>query len=158
MSEQHEPLVTLVRNVYLAAPAEEVWPWLVEPDRMRDYSLCYLRTRPVAVGDPVALLGKLGGQVIAEGVVEELIEERKLVHTYQFELEYPEPASRVSFELLRYGDQMCCLQLRHEGLLAGGQTLSSVSTSWDVILSSLKTLIETGHPLPWPNRKSPRAL
>jgi hypothetical protein len=158
MSEPLEPLVTLVRNVYLGAPAEEVWPWLVEPERMRDYSLCYLRARPEAVGDPVALLSKLGGQVIAEGVVEELIEERKLVHTYQFELEYPEPVSRVSFELLRYGDRMCCLQLRHEGLLVGGQTLSSVSTSWDVILSSLKTLIETGHPLPWPNRKSARAL
>lgn len=152
MSE--ETLVTFSRNVYIGAPAEEVWPWLVEPERMREYSLCYLRSRPEAVGDPVALLSKLGGQTIVEGTVEELIEERKLVHSYQFELEYPEPPSRVSFELLRYGDRMCCLQLRHEGLLAGGQTLASVSTSWDVILSSLKTLIETGHPLPWPGRKA----
>ena len=154
MSEPLESLVVFVRNIYIGAPAEEVWPWLVEPERMREYSLCYLRARPEAAGDSLALLSKLGGQVIVEGVVEELVEERKVVHTYQFELEYPEPPSRVSFELLRYGDQMCCLQLRHEGLLAGGQTLANVSTSWDVILSSLKTLIETGHPLPWPGRKS----
>jgi hypothetical protein len=156
MSE--ETLVTFSRNVYLGAPAEEVWPWLVEPERMREYSLCYLRSRPEAVGDPVVLLSKLGGQPIVEGTVEELIEERKLVHSYRFELEYPEPPSRVSFELLRYGERMCCLQLRHEGLLAGGQTLASISTSWDVILSSLKTLVETGHPLPWPGRKTGPAL
>lgn len=158
MSEPLEPQVALIRNIYIGVPAEEVWPWLVEPEQMREYSLCYLRRRPEIVGESVELLSKLGGQVIASGVLEELIEERKLVHTYQFELEYPEPPSRVSFELLRYGDQMCCLQLRHEGLLAGGQTLSNVSTSWDVILSSLKTLLETGRPLPWPGRKSGRRI
>ena len=144
----------LVRNLYIAAPAEEVWPWLVEPARMRDYSLCYLADAPGKVGDPVTFLGNVGGQVVVEGVLEELIAGRKLVHTYQFQEEYPEPPSRVTMELLRYGDAMCCLQLRHEGLISGGSTLSSVSTSWDVILCSLKTLIETGHSLPWPRRKS----
>lgn len=156
MSEPQEILITLARNVYIGAPAEAVWPWLVEPEMMREYSLCYFRSRPEVVGDAVELLSKLGGQPIVLGQVEELVEERRLVHTYDFQLEYPEPPSRVSYELLRYGDRMCCLQLRHEGLLAGGQTLASVSTSWDVILSSLKTLIETGHPLPWPGRKSGR--
>jgi hypothetical protein len=147
-------MTTLTRNVYVAAPAETVWLWLVEPERTREYSLCCLRERPLAVGDPITFVSKLGGQVIVEGVVEELVEGRKLAHSYQFQEEYPEPPSRVTFELLRYGDAMCCLQLRHEGLIPGGSTLASVSTSWDVILSSLKTLIETGKPLPWPGRKA----
>lgn len=143
---------SLVRNVYIAAPAEEVWPWLVEPERTRRYSLCYLAETPDTVGAPIAYLSNLGGHVVVEGMIEELVPGRKLVHTYQFQEEYPEPPSRVSLELLRYGDAMCCLQLRHEGLVPGGSTLGSVSTSWDVILSSLKTLIETGRPLPWPGR------
>ena len=147
-------MITFTRNVYLAAPAEEVWPWLVEPERMREYSLAHLRERPLAVGDPLTLVSRLGGQVIVEGVVEELVEGRKLAHSYQFQEEDPEPPSRVTYELLRYGDAMCCLQLRHENLVPGGSTLASVSTSWDVILSSLKTLIETGKPLPWPGRKA----
>jgi hypothetical protein len=143
----------LVRNVYIAAPAEEVWPWLVEPARTREYSLCYLAETPGDVGQPISYLSNLGGQVVVEGVIEELVPGRKLVHSYQFQEEYPEPPSRVTLELLRYGDAMCCLQLRHEGLVPGGSTVGSVSTSWDVILCSLKTLVETGRPLPWPARK-----
>jgi uncharacterized protein YndB with AHSA1/START domain len=143
----------LVRNVYIAAPADEVWPWLVEPERTRQYSLCYLADPPSTPGDRIAYLSNLAGQVVIEGTIEELVPGRKLVHSYQFQEEDPEPPSRVTLELLRYGDAMCCLQLRHEGLVTGGSTLASVSTSWDVILSSLKTLIETGRPLPWPGRK-----
>jgi uncharacterized protein YndB with AHSA1/START domain len=146
--------VSLARNVYIAAPAEEVWDWLVEPERTRQYSLCYLAEKPSAVGASITYRSTLGGHVVVEGVVEELIPGRKLVHTYQFQEQYPEPPSRVTLELLRYGDAMCCLQLRHEGMVPGGSTIGSVSTSWDVILSSLKTFIETGRPLPWPARGS----
>lgn len=149
-----EETVSLARNVYIAAPAEEVWDWLVEPERTRQYSLCYLAEKPSAVGASITYLSTLGGHVVVEGVVEELIPGRKLVHTYQFQEQYPEPPSRVTLELLRYGDAMCCLQLRHEGMVPGGSTIGSVSTSWDVILSSLKTFIETGRPLPWPARGS----
>jgi len=148
-----ETEAVLVRNVYIAVPAEEVWPWLVEPARTREYSLCCLAEAPGGVGQPISYLSNLGGQVVIQGVIEELVPGRKLVHTYQFLEEDPEPPSRVAWELMRYGDEMCCLQLRHEGMVPRGSTLQSVSTSWDVILCSLKTLVETGRSLPWPRRK-----
>jgi uncharacterized protein YndB with AHSA1/START domain len=148
--------VTFTRRVYLGATAEEVWPWLVEPEKSWQYHLSPLRDRPLAPGDPVQYVSKLGGQVLAEGTVEEIVEGRRLVHTFQFQFdpEEPEPVTRVTFDLIRYGDRMCCLELRHEGLDPEGETCKSVTISWDVILSSLKTLVETGRPLPWPSRRS----
>lgn len=153
MSE-HE--IVLTRRIYVGAAAEEVWLWLVEPERVRQYALAELAERPAAPGDPVRYTSKIGGQVVIDGVAEEVLEGRRLVHTFQFQIEYPDPPSRVTLELLRYGDAMCCIELRHEGLLPGSDTHGSVSTSWDVMLSSLKTLVETGRPLPWPGRSRGR--
>jgi uncharacterized protein YndB with AHSA1/START domain len=149
-------MTSFARRTYIGAPVEEVWPWLVEPELVERYALWLLEERPAATGDRVRCASRLGGQLLAEGEVLEIVEGRKLVHTFRFQLDPPEETSRVSLELLRYGDEMCCLELRHEELDPEGQTLASVSTSWDVALSSLKTLLETGRPLPWPERKRQR--
>jgi uncharacterized protein YndB with AHSA1/START domain len=143
---------TFERRVYIGVPAEEVWSWLVDPERVQRYSLSDLLFRPTAVGDPIQFMSRLGGQLLIDGLVEEIVEGRRLVYTFQFQFDDPEPPSRVTYELIRYGERMCCLELRHEGLEPGGPTWDSVSKSWDVALSSLKTLIETGSPLPWPGR------
>ena len=153
MSDHPTTPVAFTRRVYIGAPAEEVWPWLVEPERVWDYSPSALVERPTAPGDPIQYTSKVGGQVLIDGTVEEIVEGRRLVHTFQFQIEPPEPPSRVVLELVRYGERMCCLELRHEDLDPEGETYRSVAASWDVILSSLKTLLETGRPLPWPGRK-----
>jgi uncharacterized protein YndB with AHSA1/START domain len=144
---------SLQRTTYLGAPAEAVWEWLVEPEQVAQYHPALLQARPRAVGDPVQYASRLGGQVLIDGAVLEIVEARRLVYTFQFQREDPEPPSRVTYELLRYGDRMCALELRHEALEPGGETYDSVATSWDVVLSSLKTLVETGRPLPWPQRR-----
>jgi uncharacterized protein YndB with AHSA1/START domain len=151
--EEERETITLVRRIYIGAPAEEVWPWLVEPERVERYHLAMLKKRPAAVGDRIEYLGKIGYQTVVEGVVEELVETRKLVHTYNFHLDEEEADSRVSYELVRYGDEMCCLEVTHSGLREGGETHRTVDRSWDITLSSLKTVIETGKPLPWPQRR-----
>jgi uncharacterized protein YndB with AHSA1/START domain len=155
MSEERAPhaMAVLTRKVYIAAPAEEVWCWVVEPERVEQYHLSNLAERPHAAGDTVQYTNKVGWQVLVEGTVEEIVEGRKLVHTYQLEFDPPEAPSRVIYELIRVGEQMCCLDVRHEGLDPEGETYRSAVASWDIILSSLKTLIETGHPLPWPKRR-----
>lgn len=153
---ESEETVTLARRVYIGAPAETVWSWLVEPERVEQYHLSLLQQRPSAPGDRIEYVGKVGYQPLVAGTVLELVETRRLVHTFQFQFADPDPESRVSFELIRYGEEMCCLELRHEGLLRGSETERTVGHSWDVMLSSLKTIVETGRPLPWPSRR-PRA-
>jgi uncharacterized protein YndB with AHSA1/START domain len=154
MSEQPtQPTASFTRKIYIGAPAEEVWSWLVEPERVEQYHLSNLESRPTAAGDPVRYTNKIGWQVLVEGTVEEIVEGRRLVHSYQLQLDPPEEPSRVTYELIRFGDQMCCLELRHEAMAPEGEAYRSAAASWDVVLSSLKTLIETGHPLPWPTRR-----
>lgn len=147
-----EPQV-FFRRLFIGAAPEEVWEWLLEPERVEQYSLTMLEARPRAAGDPIRYLHRLTWQPVVSGVVEELVDARRLVHTYEMQLPEPDPVSRVTLELLRYGEGICCLELLHEGLYRHTETFNSVSRSWDVLLSSLKTVIETGKPLPWPSRR-----
>jgi uncharacterized protein YndB with AHSA1/START domain len=144
---------SLFRRVFIGAPAEVVWEWLWEPARVEQYGPANLEARPAAVGDPVRYLGKLTWEPVSTGTVEELVEGRRLVHTFEMALPEPDPPSRVTYELIRYGEDMCCLELRHDGLLDHTETFNTVSQGWDVTLSSVKPIVETGKPLPWPARR-----
>ncbi|QWT24586.1 metalloregulator ArsR/SmtB family transcription factor [Subtercola sp. PAMC28395] len=54
-----------------------------------------------------------------------------------------EPRSQVSFELEEAGDQVK-LTLVHEGFEEGSSMLGSISGGWPMVVSALKTLLETG--------------
>jgi len=55
--------------------------------------------------------------------------------------------SRVTFELEAIED-MVRLTIAHEALAAGSEMLRKISAGWPRVLSSLKSLLETGKPLP----------
>jgi uncharacterized protein YndB with AHSA1/START domain len=55
--------------------------------------------------------------------------------------------SRVTFELESIED-MVRLTITHEALTAGSEMLRKISAGWPRVLSSLKSLLETGKPLP----------
>jgi hypothetical protein len=57
----------------------------------------------------------------------------------------------VTYDIEPGGDAMCVLYLTHSGFQSKNQTFTDITGGWPVILSSLKTLLETGKPLPWPN-------
>ncbi len=57
-----------------------------------------------------------------------------------------EPRSKVSFDLERDGD-MVKLTVVHDGFAPGGTVSGMVSQGWPRLLSSLKTMLETGSPL-----------
>jgi len=54
--------------------------------------------------------------------------------------------SRVTFDIKPHGDGMVCLTVSHEDL--DQAMLKSISGGWPVILSNLKTFLESGHGLP----------
>jgi uncharacterized protein YndB with AHSA1/START domain/DNA-binding transcriptional ArsR family regulator len=58
-----------------------------------------------------------------------------------------EPRSKVTFEIEPQG-AMVKLTVIHDDLEAGSLTLESISGGWPQVLSNLKTLLETGEPLP----------
>jgi uncharacterized protein YndB with AHSA1/START domain len=58
-----------------------------------------------------------------------------------------EPRSKVTFEIEPLGEQVK-LTVIHDDLEPGGLTGSLISQGWPRVLASLKTLLETGDPLP----------
>ncbi|MBB5785601.1 ArsR/SmtB family transcription factor [Jiangella mangrovi] len=58
-----------------------------------------------------------------------------------------EQRSKVTFDLEPMGD-MVRLTVVHDGFPVGSEVLKSISNGWPVLVASLKTLLETGEPLP----------
>jgi DNA-binding transcriptional ArsR family regulator/uncharacterized protein YndB with AHSA1/START domain len=59
-----------------------------------------------------------------------------------------EQRSRVSFDIEESGPGVVKLTVVHDGFAPGSQVLQGVSSGWPAVLASLKTLLETGDPLP----------
>ena len=58
-----------------------------------------------------------------------------------------EPRSKVTFDIEPAGERVK-LTVVHDGFEPGSAVLESVSTGWPQVLSGLKTLLESGAPLP----------
>jgi uncharacterized protein YndB with AHSA1/START domain len=61
-----------------------------------------------------------------------------------------EPRSTVTFEIEPAGDGVVKLTVIHDGFAPGSTAAEMVSVGWPAVLASLKTLLETGAPLPLP--------
>ena len=58
-----------------------------------------------------------------------------------------EPRSRVTFEIEPLGPKVR-LMVVHDRFEEGSEVLQRISAGWPAILANLKTLLETGEPLP----------
>ena len=59
-----------------------------------------------------------------------------------------EPRSRVTYEFEDVGQGVAKMTVTHDGFEHGSQVLQGISEGWPAVLSSLKTLLETGAALP----------
>jgi uncharacterized protein YndB with AHSA1/START domain len=89
-----------------------------------------------------------GRKVQVTGKVVEAKPAEKLVITWVNPDRVEEPAaySRVTFEIEPY-ENMVRLTVTHDELEAGGSMAAGVSKGWPVVLSSLKSFLETGQSL-----------
>lgn len=86
-----------------------------------------------------------GRTVDLVGEVVEHAPPRRLVITWANASQAEDPAaySRVTFELQPY-DDMVRLTVTHDGLISGSGMLNGISKGWPIVLSSLKSFLETG--------------
>lgn len=135
------------RHIYIAAPSEKVWDALIDPAAASKYFAV-----PVLELDPrpggKILYEISGGSRLAYDVLE-CEPGRRLVHTFHFPWFAEDPPTRVIYEVEAMGE-MTKLTLIHDGFPTRNETFKDVDGGWDHILSSLKTLLETGKPLPPP--------
>jgi uncharacterized protein YndB with AHSA1/START domain len=80
------------------------------------------------------------------GKVIEVSPPTRLVITWANASQASDPAShsRVTFEIEEY-ENMVRLTVKHDELEAGSGMANGISKGWPVVLSSLKSFLETGH-------------
>jgi DNA-binding transcriptional ArsR family regulator/uncharacterized protein YndB with AHSA1/START domain len=141
---------TAIRQVYplfIRATPERVWEAITSPDLVEQY---FYGVR-IEIADGQRRVHGPDGELWGEEPVIEHDPPRRLVHgwrsTYDPELA-DEPESRVSWEVEPAGEGYCKLTLIHDKLEQSPKTAQSVvGTGWMLVLSGLKTLVETGRPL-----------
>jgi uncharacterized protein YndB with AHSA1/START domain len=138
-------------TIFIATPATDVWRALTEKKMMDRYHMVPVHSLELRKGGKISY----GGD--AELILGHIIEfnpPKTLVHTFKF-AGSDDPETRVAYEITPAGNSMCSLKISHTGFQAEDQTFADITGGWPAIASSLKTLLETGHGLPWPNQKEP---
>ena len=134
-----------VSAVYIRATPETIWRAITETDyTLRYYYRSAIETDWQA-GSPYRMT--IDGQLQIEGRVVEATPPRRLVQTFHAVWDdqvKADPESRVTWEIDDAMPGVSKVTVIHDDLVAGSATLEQVSGGWPLILSGLKTLLETG--------------
>jgi uncharacterized protein YndB with AHSA1/START domain len=132
---------------YIETTPEKLWEALTSSDFTRRY---WWDTRVVSdwkVGSPFSLV--LNGRTTDVGEVLEAERPRRLSYTFRHilnEAARNERPSRVTFVLEPHG-KLVKLTLTHEDFAKASVVIDGISKGWPAIMSSLKSLLETGEAL-----------
>jgi uncharacterized protein YndB with AHSA1/START domain len=138
-----------VYATYIAASAQHVWEALTRGDFTRQYWFGRRIESEWAPGAPVYFWDGDTDVLTDRGEVLAYDPPRRLAYSFHVELYdelRSEAPSRVTFDIEALGD-VVKLTITHDGFDEGSKTLDSISTGWPAILSSLKSLLESGKPL-----------
>lgn len=138
-----------VFQVYIKTTPEKLWDAITNPKLTEQY---YFGTRIITDLKPGTQLfyDMPDGQHLIEGKLIEAIPNKRLVHTFAAtwkEANRNDAPTRVTYEIEPMGE-MCKLTLTHDDFDGETNTYQGVGNGWPLILSSLKTLLETGSALP----------
>ena len=172
MAANTEPVTSFTYTTYMQATPEQVWRGLIDPAVTRRY----WRHRRAGgktfrsdwkAGSTYDLVHEEVGLVVSdpEQVILESDPYRRLAYTWHtFTPEWAArvgmdevtadawrtgPRSRVAFDIGDSEHGVVRLKVVHDGFAPGSSVLQGISDGWPAVLASLKTLLETGAPLPW---------
>jgi uncharacterized protein YndB with AHSA1/START domain len=147
---EEQPMVVAPRHVYeilIRTTPERLWRAITDPE---DTMLYYYGTRVESDWKPGSrLLYFDGDEISLDCKIIEIEPPKRLVHTFTMSYEpglAAERPSRVSWVIEKQGE-VCRLTLVHDNFDGETETYREVEHGWVDILSSLKTLLETGRPL-----------
>ena len=135
-----------VYRLFIKANAEQIWDAITKPEFTQQY---FFGGR--IENTPERHLG-LAPDGSVWGDSETLVWEppHRLVHGWKslYDPEFAEEdESRVTWEIEPQDGGYCLLTLVHDKLEGAPKTAESVSGGWMLVLSGLKTVLETGQPL-----------
>jgi uncharacterized protein YndB with AHSA1/START domain len=136
-----------VYTIFIKTTPEKLWHALTDRAFTESYWYgCSLRS-DWRVGSRMEMYK--GGRLVTEGEILECDPPRRMSYRWHslFDDEIRKEApSRVTY-VLEPAHNAVKLTVTHEGFPAGSQSLPDISTGWPMVLSSLKSVIETGEPL-----------
>lgn len=137
-------------EVYIRATPEEVFAAITDPAMTRQYFHGTAFDRPAVQGQAYST-STADGLPAVDGTIEVLDPPRRFVQTwhvlYDAELA-AEPVSRVEWLVEPAGAGLTRLRVLHGDLAQSPKTWAAVRHGWVWVLDGLKTLLETGSPLP----------
>ncbi|HEX2140701.1 MAG TPA: SRPBCC domain-containing protein [Candidatus Limnocylindria bacterium] len=136
-----------VFQVYIRTTPERLWQALTDPAWTQRYYFNSLFESDLQPGSPFTYR-QPEGRLDIDGQIVEADPPRRLVHTFniRWDPENSDPPSRVTWEITPMGET-CQLTLVHDGFETETATFGETGSGWPLILSNLKTLLETGEPL-----------
>lgn len=135
--------------VYIRAPREKVWDAITKPEFTRRYFFGSEPSSSWKAGDRLLWTQHGTERELVDGEVIEFDPPRRLVHTWIVKYDESltaEGPSRVTWEL-EETDGVTKLTAVHDQFPPGSLVYDNVAGGWPLVLSGLKTLVETGSPL-----------
>ena len=143
---------------YIQTTADRVWRAITDPDVTRTYWMgpnaavpAHMNVSNWKPGSPWEhQRADATHAVDIAGTVIESTPPTHLVMSWARPAELADTSkhSRVTFHIESIGDALVRLTVTHEGLEKDEKMLSGISSGWPMVLSNLKSLLETGRALP----------
>jgi uncharacterized protein YndB with AHSA1/START domain/DNA-binding transcriptional ArsR family regulator len=137
--------------VYIQTTPEKLWDAITKPELSRQYFHGTDVRSDFRPGSTIEYLFPEENGERKQAIVGEIVEVepmRRLVHTFSFPSN-ADPHTRVTWELEPMGE-IVKVTLVHDDFTAETETYNGVKEGWLPIISGLKTLLETGKPMPFP--------
>ena len=136
-------------ELYIAVPPAQVWKGLVDREATKQYVYGTRLQSTLKEGAPYAYLGD-GDFKVVDGRILEVEPEKRLVMTWSAhwdESVAKDPPSRVTYQLTSIDPSTTKLSLVHDDFATETATYTGSVAGWPLMLSSLKSLLETGKPI-----------
>jgi uncharacterized protein YndB with AHSA1/START domain len=137
---------TQVYQLFIKATPEQVWDAITKPE----FTTRYFFASRVELADGRRRAYGPNGELWGDSAILEEDRPRRLVHEWQGLYDpdlAAEETSRVTWEIEPQDGGVTKLTLIHDQLEGAPKTAESVAGGWMLVLSGLKTLLETGQPL-----------
>jgi uncharacterized protein YndB with AHSA1/START domain len=151
LKERLEAQMEKVFEIYIRTTPERLWEAITDPEQRARYNFGSTYTSDFSPGSRIEVSHPKADGLLGEGENLEVDPPRKLVQSmvalWSDEAK-AEGTSRVTWEIEPVGDDSCLLRLTHDQLREGAS--EEVYGGWPMILSGLKTWVETGQELTTP--------
>jgi uncharacterized protein YndB with AHSA1/START domain len=151
LKERLEEDMEKVFEIYIRTTPERLWEAITDPEMRSVYSFGARPNSDWTPGSRYELAYPSGDGLLGEGENLEVDPPRRLVQSMVAlwsEDVKSEGTSRITWEIEPVGDDSCRLTVTHDQLREGAN--EELYGGWPMILSGLKTLLETGEKLTTP--------